>query len=105
MDIETLVENVEDYEQVQAQSVAQPPVVQFADTKKCSRCGEDKPLSEFYINRQARDGLTCYCKSCTSIRHAEWSAANLEHVREYRHAYYLRKKAEAQAASLVEVQE
>ena len=33
--------------------------------KKCSRCGEEKPLTEFYINRHQPNGLTSACKSCT----------------------------------------
>lgn len=34
--------------------------------KKCPRCGETKPISDFGINRSRKDGHTGYCKSCTS---------------------------------------
>lgn len=34
--------------------------------KKCPRCGEVKSISEFGVNRSRKDGLTCYCKTCTS---------------------------------------
>lgn len=34
-------------------------------TKKCSCCGEIKPLSEFYVHRYHKDGHTCACKECT----------------------------------------
>lgn len=34
--------------------------------KKCPRCGEVKPISEFGINRTRKDGHTGYCKVCTS---------------------------------------
>lgn len=34
-------------------------------TKKCSRCGVEKPLSEFHKNRSSKDGLQNYCKQCS----------------------------------------
>ena len=37
-------------------------------TKKCSKCGEDKPLSEFYT--QGPDKIRPECKECA--RMAEW---------------------------------
>ncbi len=35
--------------------------------KRCSRCGEIKPYSEFHKNRARRDGLQTYCKSCRAV--------------------------------------
>lgn len=34
------------------------------DTKRCSRCHEAKPVTEFYKNVTQPDGLNGYCKSC-----------------------------------------
>lgn len=34
------------------------------ETKICSKCGRELPISEFYKNKQANDGLTCRCRSC-----------------------------------------
>ena len=34
--------------------------------KKCGRCGEIKPVSEFTKNKSRKDGLNVYCKSCVS---------------------------------------
>lgn len=34
------------------------------DTKRCSRCKEIKPVSEFYKSDQWIDGLHVYCKKC-----------------------------------------
>lgn len=34
------------------------------DEKKCSRCGETKPLSEFHENKRERDGRFADCKEC-----------------------------------------
>jgi len=33
-------------------------------SKRCSKCKEIKPLSEFYKNRKQYDGLQTCCKSC-----------------------------------------
>lgn len=32
--------------------------------KRCSKCGVEKPLSEFYLNRRAKDGHQYKCKVC-----------------------------------------
>ena len=37
--------------------------------KTCSRCGGEKPLSAFYRNAAARDGLQPCCKLCASAWH------------------------------------
>ena len=34
------------------------------DTKKCGKCGEVKPTTEFYKNIKAADGYDTYCKEC-----------------------------------------
>jgi 5-methylcytosine-specific restriction endonuclease McrA len=70
--------------------------------KKCSQCGEWKPLTEFFKNRRVkRDGRVAHCKDCfrrlydrprseiRKTRAANWNAANVERVR------YLRRKATA----------
>lgn len=36
--------------------------------KQCRCCGEFKPESEFYLCRQRKDGLQCYCKDCYKIK-------------------------------------
>lgn len=32
--------------------------------KRCTKCGEEKPLSEFHRDARTRDGLRCWCKVC-----------------------------------------
>ena len=32
--------------------------------KKCSRCGRELDESEFYKNKNKKDGLQPYCKEC-----------------------------------------
>ena len=32
--------------------------------KRCSKCGETKPVSEFHVRRRSPDGLQSWCKAC-----------------------------------------
>jgi len=36
----------------------------MSDMKKCSKCGIEKDEREFYKNKQMKDGLCIYCKTC-----------------------------------------
>jgi hypothetical protein len=42
--------------------------------KECSKCGIEKPLTEFYKDRQKKDGHGSHCKSCIKKYYAEWYA-------------------------------
>lgn len=35
-------------------------------TKKCSHCGETKPITEFNKNSKTKDGLKSWCRQCSS---------------------------------------
>jgi hypothetical protein len=35
--------------------------------KRCARCGETKPLSEFHRHKNRRDGVQVYCKLCRAV--------------------------------------
>jgi hypothetical protein len=41
------------------------------DTKRCSRCGEQLPLSMFYRGYPHGDGLTPHCKRCAATLHGK----------------------------------
>lgn len=41
-------------------------------TKRCTKCGEEKPLSSFHKERRSSDGVTARCKSCTSNYGKSW---------------------------------
>lgn len=34
------------------------------ETGVCSKCGERKPIEDFYKDQRTLDGLTCWCKDC-----------------------------------------
>ena len=36
--------------------------------KKCTKCGEVKPLTLFYIDKSNKDGHQCYCKKCLNSK-------------------------------------
>ena len=36
--------------------------------KKCNRCGQEKPLSEFHNSSRTKDGKDYYCKECENSR-------------------------------------
>jgi hypothetical protein len=49
--------------------------------KRCSRCRATKPLSEFYKNKNRRDGKRCECKECTRLDARVWRSKNLKRAR------------------------
>lgn len=53
--------------------------------KRCSKCGETKPTSEFSRLAKSRDGRHYHCKVCYNARHRAWhnAADNVGLKREY----------------------
>ena len=49
--------------------------------KICSRCGQVKPIGDFYRNKRAKDGLMSYCKQCNKEYQAEWSTNHKENFK------------------------
>ena len=37
------------------------------ETKKCSKCGRELPLSEFHKFKRSIDGHQAYCKQCRKM--------------------------------------
>ena len=54
----------------------------LAGVKRCSKCGIEQPVSEFYPAKGARDGLRGDCKTCFRKRAAARYRANPEVVKE-----------------------
>ena len=48
--------------------------------KVCTKCGEAKPLTEYYKAATTRDGFRGDCKACFKKRAAGWYRDNPEHV-------------------------
>lgn len=51
--------------------------------KKCFKCGDTKPIDQFYKHSQMGDGHLNKCKDCTKLDVKTQRQANPEHYREY----------------------
>lgn len=54
--------------------------------KKCFRCGEKKPLTEFYKHKGMRDGRLNKCKDCNKADVQLNYRDNIDHYKEYEKA-------------------
>ena len=61
--------------------------------KRCSECRVTKSADSFYKSAATRDGLTYFCKSCTSEKQKEWHARNREKNRQRSHIRRSRERA------------
>jgi hypothetical protein len=48
--------------------------------KRCSKCGELKPLTAFYRQETCRDGYRNDCEACFAARSKQWYLRNREHA-------------------------
>lgn len=55
--------------------------------KKCSKCLETKPASEFYSHKTTRDSLNNWCKGCVRENSRRWVEQNKSRARESRRRY------------------
>jgi hypothetical protein len=60
--------------------------------KKCTKCGEQKPLSEFYKDSLKLDKLRNSCKVCDRLKSHTWRKADPIKTRECWRASKLKKK-------------
>jgi len=44
--------------------------------KGCNKCGKSKPLTDYHKNKQTKDGLQYYCKSCMNKTSKEFRVKN-----------------------------
>lgn len=56
--------------------------------KKCSKCGVDKSLDEFYSHKRSKDGKRSACKECSNKENKSWADKNAlkysEYLKQYR---------------------
>jgi len=58
------------------------------NVKKCSRCGVEKPTTEFYKHPHGSFGVGSKCKPCNLAAVCEWEKANPEKVKAHRAKAY-----------------
>lgn len=62
-------------------------------TKKCTKCGEVKPLIDFFNDKKAKDGKTNWCKVCSSEQLKKWRREHEEQRKaQGRRAYYAHRE-------------
>jgi hypothetical protein len=61
--------------------------------KTCRKCGQDKPLGDFYKDARGRGGLSARCKPCVRTVNARWSEENPDRVRTIAREAYRRQRA------------
>lgn len=60
--------------------------------KKCPHCNTVKPVFEFGVNRNKKDGLSVYCKACTRELYKGYKQTYFErHPDAHRNAYHKNK--------------
>ena len=60
----------------------------MGNTKICSKCGKELPLSEFYKCKISKDGLQWMCKECKKQYDKQWRADNPEYMKQYFKQWY-----------------
>ncbi len=54
------------------------------DTKQCTKCGQERELSEFSRDKYAPDGIKRSCRSCDKQQFLDWTANNkIAHTEEF----------------------
>ncbi len=64
--------------------------VQDAAVKRCPRCGDTKPLSQFSRDRTTRSGYGCYCRPCNYAKNKNLLGS--EYYRRYRKGWELKHR-------------
>ena len=60
--------------------------------KKCTKCGIEKPLSEFHKDRTTKTGVRSMCKTCYSDFHSSYYQNNTEKVKLKNKKQWLKRK-------------
>ena len=56
-------------------------------TKTCTKCKQDKELTEFYREKHGRDGVRSKCKTCLKSAQDEYRSSNTDSIRLSRARY------------------
>jgi len=56
--------------------------------KRCTKCGEEKPLKEFHKAKSHKDGFQCHCKRCINKYTKKYYTTRKEELKGYGEKYY-----------------
>lgn len=65
-----------------------------SSTKRCSKCNQEKSLTDFHVYKLASDGKNSWCKVCVSEYSKRHYAEHPERVKAYSRQYWRDHKAE-----------
>ena len=63
-----------------------------AETKRCNRCGQEKPLGDFYRHAKAPDGRQYTCKECAKESARQWAKEHPDRHLENMHRHMRTQK-------------
>lgn len=61
-------------------------------TKICTKCGKEKPISEFAKDKRSGDGYTYWCKECRNEHNRKYLKENPEKAKEHNDKWKERRK-------------
>lgn len=67
--------------------------------KLCSKCGQEKAITDFHKSSKNKDGRRGECKVCNALRSNDWRARNPERARAISLASHRRCKAKRASAT------
>ena len=67
----------------------------MTETKRCTKCGETKPLDEFHRNASSKDGRMPRCKACRKEETKDYRKRYADEIRERKQEYYSVEKNRA----------
>ena len=59
------------HDKAKAQAHTEKSLQETCDMKRCAKCGETKPLTDFYKDKKASDGHQSWCKHCAHVDNAQ----------------------------------
>jgi hypothetical protein len=71
----------------------------LSQSKVCTKCGLNKPFSEYHKKKRTKDGLQCRCKACILEENAAYKSAHREEGRAYNKTYYEQNREKVLAYS------
>lgn len=55
--------------------------------KRCNRCGQEKPVSEFHNSSRTKDGKSYYCKDCENKRNNKYTGTEYKRKWKLKHRF------------------